>query len=158
MAGEAGKAGTRQALAAVAREKALLPFRGGEGGNIAPLVAPFPKWSVAEADRLWCAAFVLHCCREAGFDIPYSPAECVTCSLAGCGGWEEGISSSMTMSFATGSMTTSALWWGWRRMPLWRQRGMWTTPTVPLWSAAPGTGISGPISDSPTDTGTADLF
>lgn len=29
---------------------------------------------------------------------------------------------------------------------------MWTTPTVPLWSAAPGTGISGPISDSPTDT------
>ena len=46
MAGEAGKAGTRQALAAVAREKALLPFRGGEGGNIAPLVAPFPKWSV----------------------------------------------------------------------------------------------------------------
>lgn len=78
MACEAGKAGTRQALAAVAREKALLPFRGGEGGNIAPLVAPFPKWSVAEADRLWCAA--------------------------------------------------------------------------------PGTGISGPISDSPTDTGTADLF
>ena len=89
MAGETGKAGTRQALAAVAREKALLPFRGGEGGNIAPLVAPFPKWSVVEADRLWCAAFVLHCCREAGFDIPYSPAECVTCSLAGCGGWEE---------------------------------------------------------------------
>ena len=37
MAGETGKAGTRQALAAVAREKALLPFRGGEGGNIAPL-------------------------------------------------------------------------------------------------------------------------
>lgn len=89
MAGETGKAGTRRALTAVAREKALLPFRGGEGGNIAPLVAPFPKWSVAEADRLWCAAFVLHCCREAGFDIPYSPAECVTCSLASCGGWEE---------------------------------------------------------------------
>ena len=89
MAGETGKAGTRRALTAVAREKALLPFRGGEGGNIALLVAPFPKWSVAEADRLWCAAFVLHCCREAGFDIPYSPAECVTCSLAGCGGWEE---------------------------------------------------------------------
>lgn len=89
MARKAEQAGTRRALAAVAREKALLPFRGGEEGNIAPLVAPFPKWSVAEADRLWCAAFVLYCCREAGFEIPYSPAECVTCSLAGCGGWEE---------------------------------------------------------------------
>ena len=164
MAGEAGKAGTRQALAAVAREKALLPFRGGEGGNIAPLVAPFPKWSVAEADRLWCAAFVLHCCREAGFDIPYSPAAAAgrstpwptpassTTDRRRISPRRRGISSSMTMSFATGSMTISVLWWRWRRMPLWRRRGMWTTPTVPLWSAAPGTGISGPISDSPTDT------
>lgn len=49
----------------------------------------FPKWNIKDADKLWCAAFVYYCCIEAGFVIPYSPSECVTCSLAGCGGWEE---------------------------------------------------------------------
>lgn len=26
---------------------------------------------------------------RAGFVFPYSPTECVSCSLAGCGGWED---------------------------------------------------------------------
>lgn len=83
---------TRKCLAEVAREKALLPFHGyidGKESNIEPIVKHFPKWNLKEADRLWCAAFVYYCCVEAGFRIPYSPEECVTCSLAGCGGWEE---------------------------------------------------------------------
>lgn len=83
---------TRPHLAQVAREKALLPFHGYCNGletNLQPIVKHFPKWNVKEADRLWCAAFVYYCCVEAGFDIPYSPDECKSCSLAGCGGWEE---------------------------------------------------------------------
>ncbi len=78
---------TRQYLAQVAREKALLPFHGyleDKEPNIEPIVSLFPKWSLKEADRLWCAAFVYYCCIEAGFKIPYSPDKCVTCSLAGC--------------------------------------------------------------------------
>lgn len=81
---------TRAELAEIAEELARLPFHGGgEESNIAPLIAHFPKWSVKAADGLWCAAFVYHCCVTAGFAIPYSPDECVSCSLAGCGGWDE---------------------------------------------------------------------
>ena len=83
---------TRQYLAEVARKRALLPFHGAVGGqdsNLAPIVQLFPTWNVREADGLWCAAFVCYCCREAGFDIPYRPAECRTCHLAGCIAWEE---------------------------------------------------------------------
>ncbi len=83
---------TRKGLSEIARFLAELPFHGkigDEKSNIAPLIAHFPKWSVDAAEDLWCAAFVYHCCISAGFEIPYSPDECVTCSLAGCGGWDE---------------------------------------------------------------------
>ena len=83
---------TREKLAAVARQSAQKPFHGyldGRDSNIAPIIQHFPKWNIRDADRAWCAAFVYYCCVEAGFEIPYSPRECVTCSLAGCGGWEE---------------------------------------------------------------------
>ena len=83
---------TGEKLAIIAERAALLPFHGKIGGNdanIAPLIAHFPKWNVEAADGLWCAAFVYHCCILAGYDIPYSPDECVSCSLAGCGGWDE---------------------------------------------------------------------
>ena len=83
---------TREYLAKVAREMALAPFHGAINGlasNLAPIVRPFPTWSVKEADGLWCAAFVLYCCKEAGFEIPYRPKECRTCHLAACLGWEE---------------------------------------------------------------------
>lgn len=79
-------------LAKIAEDLALYPFHGdvdGEGANIAPMIAHFPKWNVKAADDAWCAAFVYHCALLAGYEIPYSPEECVTCSLAGCGGWEE---------------------------------------------------------------------
>ena len=83
---------TREYLAKVAREMALVPFHGAVNGlasNLEPIVRPFPTWSVREADGLWCAAFVLYCCRKAGFEIPYRPRECRTCHLAACLGWEE---------------------------------------------------------------------
>ncbi len=83
---------TRQNLAVIAREKAEKPFHGyieGKESNLAPIIQYFPKWNLEDADGLWCAAFVYYCCVEAGFVIPYSPNECLTCSLAGCGGWEE---------------------------------------------------------------------
>lgn len=66
---------TGAALAKTAKEMALLPFHGnldGKDANIAPLIAHFPRWNVDAADGAWCAAFVYHCCRLAGYEIPYS--------------------------------------------------------------------------------------
>lgn len=83
---------TRAKLAEIAKTEALRPFHGSllnEESNIQPIVDLFPKWSVEQADRNWCAGFVYYCCVKAGFSIPYSPDECVSCSLAGCGGWED---------------------------------------------------------------------
>lgn len=83
---------TRQKLAEVAKKNAQKPFHGylaDRESNLAPIIRYFPRWSIRDADKMWCAAFVYYCCIEAGFIIPYSPDECVTCSLAGCGGWEE---------------------------------------------------------------------
>ena len=83
---------TAEELAKTAERMALLPFHGnidGKDTNIAPFIAHFPKWNVSAAEGLWCAAFVYHCCLSAGYQIPYSPDECITCSLAGCGGWDE---------------------------------------------------------------------
>ena len=59
-----------------------------EGGSFDDMVALKGSKNI-EADGLWCAAFVLYCCREAGFEIPYRPNECKTCHLAACFGWEE---------------------------------------------------------------------
>ena len=83
---------TRKELFRVAKDMARVPFHGTFNGlpsNLAPIVQLFPTWSVKEADGLWCAAFVLYCCRKAGFEIPYRPRECRTCHLAACLGWEE---------------------------------------------------------------------
>ncbi len=83
---------TREELARVANAMALLPFHGftdGQGSNLEPIIEPFPKWTLEEADKTWCAAFVYYCCRQAGFDIPVRPNECKSCNLAGCLAWEE---------------------------------------------------------------------
>lgn len=76
----------------IAKRKALLPFHGtinNIDSNLKPIIDLFPKWSVKDADNCWCSAFVYYCLVESGFEIPYSPKECVTCSLAGCGGFLE---------------------------------------------------------------------
>jgi len=83
---------TKEKLVAVAREQALLPYHGyldGHASNLQPIIGHFPLWNLREADGLWCAAFVYHCCIEAGFEIPYRPKECVSSNLAGCLAWEE---------------------------------------------------------------------
>lgn len=97
---------TRKKLAKTAEETAKLPFHGdvdGTASNLAPIVKPFPTWSVKEADGLWCAAFVYYCCKEAGFDIPYRPKECLSCHLAGCLGWEEFAISDPRIEYHKGS-------------------------------------------------------
>lgn len=81
----------RAKLAAIAREEAEKPYYGKLNNcvpNIQDIAALFPKWSVDEADGLWCAAFVYHCVILAGFKIPVRPKES-SCSLAGCVAWEE---------------------------------------------------------------------
>ena len=83
---------TRKYLAEVAKKAAQPPFHGyieGKESNLEPIIRFFPKWTLREADGLWCAAFVYYCCREAGFEIPIRPDACKTCHLAGCIAWEE---------------------------------------------------------------------
>ena len=83
---------TREYLAEVAEKSAQIPFHGylaGKESNLEPIIRFFPKWTLREADGLWCAAFVYYCCREAGFEIPIRPNACTTCHLAGCVAWED---------------------------------------------------------------------
>ena len=87
-----GLEATGKQLASVAMALAQIPFHGfaeGERSNLEPIVQFFPGWTVDEADRLWCAAFVYYCCVKAGFEIPIRPSGCKTCHLAGCIAWEE---------------------------------------------------------------------
>lgn len=82
----------RNELANIARTEALKNYHGfimGTESNIDELIDPFPKWTLQEADRLWCAAFVYHCCILSGMVIPIRPKECISCNLAGCVAWEE---------------------------------------------------------------------
>ena len=81
----------RNNLAVIAKTEAKKPYSGKLNNcapNIQDIVALFPKWSVDEANGLWCAAFVYHCIILAGFKIPVHPKES-SCSLAGCVAWEE---------------------------------------------------------------------
>jgi hypothetical protein len=100
---------TRKRLAEVAKAAAQKPFHGileNNDTNIQPMIDLFPKWNVKEADKNWCAAFVYYCCVEAGFIIPYSPKECISCSLAGCGGWEDFAINDKRMEYYLGNDNT----------------------------------------------------
>ena len=97
---------TREKLAAVAAEKARIPFHGyikDQPSNLEPIIRFFPEWTLKEADGLWCAAFVYYCCMEAGFEIPYRPKECTTCHLAGCIAWEEFATGDRRMTYHKGT-------------------------------------------------------
>ena len=89
---------TRQYLAEIAKFEAQRCFHGAVmkmEANIQPIIEPFParegngKWTLEEADGMWCAAFVYYCCTKAGFVIPIKPKECSSSNLAGCYQWEE---------------------------------------------------------------------
>lgn len=95
----------RNKLAAIARAEAKKPYNGKLNhcaSNIQDIVARFPKWSVDEADGLWCAAFVYHCVILAGFKIPVRPKE-ASCSLAGCVAWEEWAQADDRIAFHSGN-------------------------------------------------------
>ena len=92
-------------LAEVAQNEACRFFHGKvmeTEPNIHEIVELFPKWSVEEADALWCAAFVLHCCKKTGMQIPPRPAEC-TLSLAACPAWEEWAKADHRITYVSGS-------------------------------------------------------
>lgn len=92
-------------LATIAREEAKKPYNGKWNHcapNIQDIVARFPKWSVDEADGLWCAAFVYHCVILAGFKIPVRPKES-SCSLAGCVAWEEWAQADARIEYHSGN-------------------------------------------------------
>ena len=96
---------TRKYLAAVAEKAAQIPFHGyieGKESNLVPIIRFFHKWTLREADGLWCAAFVYYCCREAGFEIPIRPDECKTSHLAGCIAWEEFAQSDVRIEYHKG--------------------------------------------------------
>lgn len=83
---------SRFALAETAKSLALLPLHGfqeDQDSNLTPLVQHFRRWDVHAANQLWCAAFVYHCCIQAGFQLPFSPDECTVGSLACVPAWEE---------------------------------------------------------------------
>lgn len=82
----------RNKLANIARIEALKNYHGfvmKTESTIGEIIKPFPKWTLEEADGLWCAAFVYHCCILSGIVIPIRPKECISCNLAGCVAWEE---------------------------------------------------------------------
>ena len=95
----------RNKLAIIARKEAEKPYNG-KMSNCAPtiqsIVSLFPKWSVDEADGLWCAAFVYYCVILAGFQIPVRPKES-SCSLAGCGAWEEWAQADSRIKYYSGN-------------------------------------------------------
>ena len=80
-------------LAQTAREEALKSYHGyvaGTESNLHPLVAYFPQWDMRNWDAHWCAAFVYHCCRLSGIELPVRyPDDRVTCNFAGCIAWEQ---------------------------------------------------------------------
>ena len=64
----------KQKLVRIARALAQKPFHGklmGLSSNIDPLTDHFLDGPRKEFDGKWCAAFVYHCCIQAGFKIPY---------------------------------------------------------------------------------------
>ena len=96
----------REYLARIAQTEALKFYHGklpGVPSNLQEIVAHFPNWTMEEADGLWCAAFVYHCVKNAGFDLPVRPKECEAGSLAGCLSWEQWALADPRITYIKGS-------------------------------------------------------
>ena len=83
-------------LAEVAKNEAHKFFHGnvmGAATNLHPISDLFPysaTWDVNSWDNTWCAAFVYHCVRKAGYDLPVRyEHEAVSCNFAWCRAWDE---------------------------------------------------------------------
>ena len=80
----------RERLAQIAETVARKPFHGRTMGlppNISVLTDHFPRGPRKDFVGKWCAAFVYHCCIEAGFAIPSRHPAPVRCSFAGVPAW-----------------------------------------------------------------------
>ena len=81
----------RETLAAVAEQLASKPLIGNEhkyGPDLEPILRYFPR----EDPHIgfdWCAAFVYHCCIEAGIKLPVRYATPVTRNFAWVEAWME---------------------------------------------------------------------
>lgn len=79
----------RETLARIAETLARKPLRGDRdqaGVDLAPILDHFVRTN-PRIGFDWCAAFVYHCCVEAGFDIPAQPPKPVRRSMAGVSAW-----------------------------------------------------------------------
>lgn len=82
----------RKRLADIGEELARRPFHGktvGLRSNIRELTDHFPGDLRSRFNKAWCAAFVFHCCKKAGFHIPPRHPKPVSCSFAGVLAWIE---------------------------------------------------------------------
>ena len=80
----------RQNLAIIAEQVASTPFHDrlmGLPSNIGPLIEHFPDGPRDEFVGKWCAAFVYHCCLQAGFEIPHRYPKKAFGTFAGVRAW-----------------------------------------------------------------------
>ena len=81
-------ANKRNRLASIAEALARKPLRGNKkkyGPDLEPILNHFRKNKREGFD--WCAAFVYHCCVQAGVVIPPRHPDPVKCSFAGVSAW-----------------------------------------------------------------------
>ncbi len=74
----------REQIAKIAEELAARPLIGNEqkyGPDLVPILRYFPRED-PEVGFDWCAAFVYHCCLEAGLTLPVRPPAPVTRNFA----------------------------------------------------------------------------
>lgn len=78
----------RLRLAQIAEELAARPLVGDEnkcGPDLAPILSYFPRDDMSIGFE-WCAAFVYHCCIQAGFALPIKHPR-ASCRFAGVKAW-----------------------------------------------------------------------
>ena len=82
--------GKREHLAQCAETLARRPFHGnvmGMRSNLKSITDHFPKGPRSDFEGKWCAAFVYHCCVQAGYNLPHRHPEPVTHNFAGVRAW-----------------------------------------------------------------------
>lgn len=79
----------RRLIADIAEQLAMRPLVGDEnkcGSDLAPILRYFPREDPSIGFD-WCAAFIYHCCLEAGIDLPIKYPDPVPCRFAGVQAW-----------------------------------------------------------------------